>query len=126
MEKKELTSSQQKGIVALIECNSVEEAAKRIRVNKSTIYNWLKQDRFKNQLEAERAAVFREGLEKIKGATTNAAGTLIDLLKSKDENSRRLAAQKILDFALKIVEFQDFEERISRIEEILEQNQYKH
>lgn len=126
MGKSELTASQQRGIVALIECNSVEEAAKRIKVSKGTIYNWLKQGYFKDRLEEEREVAFREGLDTIKGATAKAARTLVGLLESKDENTKRLAAQQILSFALKVAEIQDLEERINRIEETLEQNQYKH
>jgi len=41
-------------------------------------------------------------------------------MKSKDENQRRIAAKTILDFSFRVIEYQDLEERISKIEDLIE------
>ncbi|MCK4815226.1 helix-turn-helix domain-containing protein, partial [bacterium] len=42
MRENTLTQNQQKTIRAILEANSIEEAAKKARISRSTIYNWLK------------------------------------------------------------------------------------
>jgi len=46
--------------------------------------------------------------------------TMIELLDSEDESTKRLAAKDILSFSLKALEVQNLEERIERIEDLLE------
>ncbi|MFC2169930.1 hypothetical protein ACFLRM_05135 [Acidobacteriota bacterium] len=125
MKKEELSAAQLRTITALLESNSIEEAARRANVSRATIYNWQKQPLFSDRLEQERKTLFDEGLSLLKGATTKAAKTLIELLKSSDTKIRRLAAKEILNFAIKAVETQDLEERINILEEMLEQNKDK-
>ena len=122
MRENTLTQNQQKAIRAILEANSIEEAAKKARISRSTIYNWLKDEHFKECLERERKALFEEGLSALKGAAAKAAKTLIELLESKDRNTRRLAAKEIINFAIKAVETRELEERIIKLEELLEQN----
>lgn len=122
MEKRELTSKQRKAIKYILENNSIEEAAREAKISRGSIYNWLKDEHFKERLERERTILFEEGLNALKGATTKAAKTLIELLESSDRNARRLAAKEIISFAIKAVEIKELEERVSQLEEILEQN----
>ena len=125
MRKNELTANQLRAITYILENNSIEETARRTKVSRGTIYNWLKQDLFKARLEQERKTLFEEGLNALKGATAKAAKTLIDLLDCKDRNTRRLAAKEIISMAFKANEIKELEERIDRLEEILEQSKYK-
>lgn len=125
MSKNTLTQNQQKAIRAILEANSIEEAAKKVKISRGTIYNWFKDVHFKECLERERKALFEEGLSVLKGAAAKAAKTLIELLESKDRNTRRLAAKEIINFAIKGVETGELEERIIKLEELLEQNKHK-
>ena len=102
--------------------SSIEEASRDSKIARSTIYGWLKQDSFKNKLEQERKKLFEEGLNALKAATTKAAQTLIKLLDSKDRATRRLASKTIIDFAIRAVEMKELEERVSQLEELVEQN----
>ena len=104
MRKNKITQNQQKAIRAILEANSIEEAAKKAKISRSTIYNWFKDEHFKECLERERKALFEEGLSVLKGAAAKAAKTLIELLESKDRNTRRLVAKEIINFAIKAVE----------------------
>lgn len=126
MKKTALTSRQLKVITYILESNSIEEAAKKAKVSRSTIYNWLKDNRFKQQLEKERKALFNEGLNALKAATSKAAKTLIRLLDSKDKKTRRLAATQIISVELKVAELHDLQERVERIEEHLGKSQFLH
>jgi len=125
MRKNGLTANQLRTITHILENNSIEETARKAKVSRGTIYNWLKQDSFKARLEQERKTLFEEGLGTLKGATAKAAKTLIELLGSKDRNTRRLAAKEIISMAFKANEIRELEERIFRLEELLGQNKHK-
>jgi molybdenum-dependent DNA-binding transcriptional regulator ModE len=116
----ELKAKQLRAIMVIIEAGSMEEAARRAGVGKTALYEWMKQEPFRKRLEEARAEVFNEGLGVIKAGTSKAARKLIELLDSRNENTRRLTAQEILALSLKIKETQEFERRIERLEELLE------
>ncbi len=119
MEKKELSAGQLKAIAALLATRTVEEAAKRAKVSRSTLFDWLKLERFKERLKEERETLFDEGIGALKAATRTASAKLIALLNSRNENVRRLTAKEIIGVSLKIAEVQDLEERVSKLEEML-------
>ena len=121
MEKDKLNSTQLKTVACILESSSVEEAAKKAKVSRTTIYNWLKDEHFKERLKKEREALFIESLGLIKQATREAVNVLVDLLKCKNETTRRLAAREILGFSIRITEIKDIEERVSKVEQIVEQ-----
>ncbi len=123
MENKTLTPNQHKAIKSILGNNTIEEAARKANLSRSTIYSWLKDEHFKECLEKERKILFEEGLNALKGATVMAAKTLIELLECNDRSTRRLAAKEIISFAIKAVETKELEERVSQLEELLEQNQ---
>ncbi|TET67928.1 MAG: hypothetical protein E3J56_12050 [Candidatus Aminicenantes bacterium] len=121
MEKTKLTGNQLKVISFICESKSIEEAARKAKVSRATIYNWLKNEKFKEILKKEREALFVESLEVLRQATRKAASVLINLLKSNDETTKRLAAKEIINLTLRTTEIWDLEERMSKIEEIVEQ-----
>jgi len=115
-----LTGKHLKAIAEILAAGTMEEAARRSGVSKSTLYEWMKQEPFYKRLEEARAEVFNEGLGIIKAGTSKAARKLIELLDSRNENTRRLTAQEILALSLKISETQEIERRLERLEELLE------
>jgi len=125
MEKAKLTPKQLRAISCILESSSIEEAAKKAKVSRASIYNWLKNEKFKEILKKEREALFVESLEVLRQATRKAANVLINLLKSNDETTKRLAAKEIINLTLRTTEIWDLEERMSKIEEIVEQK-YQH
>jgi transposase len=117
MEKTELTQSQVNAIRWLLECNSIDEAAKRAHVSRSSVYNWLKEEPFRETLRRERETMFTESLGVLKQATGRAVRELLNLLDSSNETTRRLAAREILCQALRATEIRELEERLLKIEE---------
>lgn len=121
MEKAKLTQNQLRVIRCILETNSLEGASRRAKVSRSSIYNWLKDETFRKRLRKERDTLFYESLDLLKQATREAVNVLINLLKSKNETTRRLVAREILNQSLRITEIRDLEERISEIEQIVKQ-----
>ena len=122
MEKKELTQGQLNVIRWLLECSSIDEAAKRADVSRSSIYNWLKEAPFRETLLREREVMFAESLDLLKQATGRAVSELINLLGSSNETTRRLAAREILSQSLRVTEIRDLEERLFNIEQYIKDN----
>ena len=121
-QKPELSGRQLAAIHGLLEFGTVDAVARKLKISRSTLYSWLNQELFRSQLEKERKSIYQNGLERLKAATEKAAEALIQLLESKDRRERRFAAKDIINFAIKAVESQDLEERISHLEELLERN----
>lgn len=121
MEKTSLSPSQLKTISCILEANSLEQAARKAKISRSSIYLWLKDQSFKARLEKERDILFHEHLNLLRQAVGKATKVLIDLLKSEDETSKRLSAREILSQSLRITEIRSLERRISWLEEVVEQ-----
>ena len=115
-----LTPRQILAIGHLIGCASKEEASRKAKVSRGTLYAWLKEDHFKKELEFQRNELIQDSLSKLKCAINKATDGLIELLGSEREDIKRLACKDVLDFALKSIELEDYEKRISKIEEFVE------
>ena len=115
-----LTPRQYKAIEALLEAPTITAAAQAAGVARVTLYEWLKQGPFREALETARASLYRAGVDTLKGAAEKAAGRLIELLDSKNENTRRLTAHEILTLAIRIDENQTLEKRLTALEQALE------
>jgi len=116
---RELTARQRHAIPLILESQTIEAAARAAGISKTTLYEWMKQDPFRLELESSRAALFKEGMDALKGAAGKAARKLVELLDSRNENTRRLTAREILTLGMKINEIQELERRVEQLEEIL-------
>ena len=124
--EKGLTRKQVEAIPHLVGARSLEEGCKKARVAKSTLYQWLKDETFKNELERQRDEVIREALERLKASITRAVDGLIKLAEDKEKGIRLRAIEKILDFFLKVKEVDEIEVRLEKVERvILERRTYR-
>jgi len=112
-----------KALSALVSEPSVEAAARASGIGRSFFFDLLRDAEFKAELDKARAEAFAAGLAALKAAASKAATTMVELLDSPNQNTRRLAAVSVLTLGLKVVEVEDFERRLSRLEEILEKGQ---
>ena len=103
-------------ILALIAEPTIEGAALVSGVGRSTIFQWLQDEAFAGELTRARTRAFDSGLNVLKGATERAAAVLIDLLKSRNETTKRLSAVAILEIALKVHDGADLEARLLALE----------
>jgi len=116
-QEKGLSAKQLKGIAAILEESSMERAAQRAGVNRSTLWRWLEIPAFRKELESLQRAAFSGALAQLQGAARLAVERLIEALDSKNAIERRLAASEILELCFKGKEIGEFAERLSELED---------
>jgi len=104
----------------LLQGESIKDAARKTKISQSSLYEWMKEPEFQERLQEARETLFHEGLSQLKSAMIEASDVLKKLLKSDDEAQRRLAARAIFDYGLRGFDLQEIEDRLSKIEEILD------
>ena len=117
----ELTARQLRVIPFLLESPSIEEGCKKARVAKATFYSWLKEEAFKEALRSQREEVIQGGLETLKANVSKATETLVRLLDSEKEAIQVRAAEDIIEFTQKALDFERIEKRVDDLERRLVQ-----
>ncbi len=113
----ELTSRQQLAITEILASRSLEEARRRIRASKGTLYGWLKDPVFQAELTRQRQAVVEQAFERLKAGLTHAVDKLLALLQAEGQPSLQLrAAQTILEHGIKALELRELEQRLEALE----------
>ncbi len=118
---KKLSGRQLRVIPYLLVSSSIEEGCKRAQVSKGAVYEWLKDESFRQELKRQRDAVIERGLDSLKANLTKATDTLVKHLDSKRENISIRAAESIIEFTQKALEREELERRIEALEERLMQ-----
>lgn len=114
--------SKEAALPILATCPNYCEAAKIIGCSTEQIYEWLKDIGFKARLDQLRTEVVaqsvNEAVSKLKDAMTRAVDTLIALLVREDYPAvQRAAANDILGHIQKFKELEEFEKRLSKLEQ---------
>ncbi len=117
--KEKLTEKQVRIIPFLLGAPSMEEACKQAKISKVTVYGWLKEDTFREELRKQRDEVVRRALEALQANVTKATKTLVKHLDSKHENISIRAAESIIAYTQKVLEHDELERRIEALEEKL-------
>lgn len=91
-----LTSRQQRAIVSLLECPTIEAASKNARVSRSTLYDWLNIPAFKEELERAKRQQFQAALGQMHSLVPKAIEGLKELACSSNEQVRLRACVEIL------------------------------
>lgn len=117
-----LTSKQILAISHIIGSPSLEEACRRAKISKGTLYTWLKTDIFKNELKRQREEVVNDSLAILKSAIARATEELIKLMDIAKPDLRRLVCKDILDYGLKAIEIEKVEARIDELEDRITKN----
>ena len=111
-----LTPRQLRVIPYLLNAPSIEDGCKKARVAKATFYGWLKEEAFREVLERHREEVIRGGLETLKANVCRATETLVRLLDSEKETIQVRAAEDIIEFTQKALDFEHIEKRVDDLE----------
>jgi len=112
----ELKENQILAIEALMSSKTYTAAAALAGCSRVTLYRWMKTDLFKAELSKQKNELIERSSRKLAGAMDQAIEVLIQLLKSKNQNVRRLAAGNLIDYCLKFSAFTDIEFRIKALE----------
>jgi hypothetical protein len=115
-DNKRLTDRQLRVIAYLLTSPSTEEACRRAKINKTTVYEWLRNETFREELKRQRDAVIEHALDSLKANISKATQTLVKHLDSKRENISIRAAEDIIEFTEKALEHEELERRIEALE----------
>src|SRR5262245_56769243 len=115
-DSKPLTARQMRVIPYLLGAPSLEEGCKRAQVSKVTVYEWSKQENFRQELKRQRHEMIERALVSLKANVSKATETLVKLLDSKSEPIKARAAEDIIEFAQKAIEHEELERRIEALE----------
>ena len=114
-----LTHRQRRVIPHLLAAPSTEEACRRARINKTTVYEWLKEESFREELKRQRDEMIERALDSLKASVAKATETLVKLLDSDKETIRARAAENLIEFAQKAIEVEELEKRIEALENFM-------
>ena len=104
----ELSVRQLRVIPYLLGAPSVEEGCKRARVSKAAVYGWLRDETFRHELKRHRDAVIERALDSLKANISKATETLVKLLDSEKEVIQARAAEDIIEFTQKALEYENW------------------
>jgi len=111
-----LSEKQIIAIQALMSSKTITEASSLAGVGRGTLYRWLKDDLFQQELSKQKNELIEQSSRKLSGALEQAVNVLIELLHAKNQNIRRLAACNLIDYAFKSADITDIEKRIKALE----------
>jgi hypothetical protein len=112
-----LTHKQLTALAALLSKHTVTQAAAEAGVSRTTIYTWLRQPDFTQELRKAQNAAIEAAASRLAGGLSEAIEELARLIKSADTDSvKRLACSDWISFSLRLREFSDLEQRIEALE----------
>ena len=109
-------SNKEKVLSALLQSNSVAEAAKISGIAERTIYRYLNEKDFQTEVRAARRSVVETSIGQIQGAASEAVETLKKNLHCGNPSAEIRAAQIILENSVKGIEMLDILERLEILE----------
>lgn len=105
-------------VAALLVQPNVESAAKAAGVSIATARRWSKRQEFSERYAEARREVMRAVIAEVQGAAREAVACLREICQRGEVESARVSAAKsLLDMALRAVELEDLEKRITRLEQ---------
>jgi len=116
--EKELTALQVKACGALLEGNSIENAAKIAGCSSMSVDRWIKIPAFQKLLNEGKRAGFAVATTKLARGSSLAVDTLTEIMLDVDVSPsvRVRASEAILSNAVKLSEMADLQDRISAVE----------
>jgi len=96
---------------------SVEKASEVSHVSRQTIYNWLSQEGFKNELRKRQSILFQSLSKRLMNITVKALQVLEDCLDSRNESIRLRASGIALSSLKNVIDTADIEDRLTALEE---------
>jgi hypothetical protein len=120
---KNLEQKQEKAISALLQAQSLREAAKEAGISEATLHRWLKLEAFQEAYRAAKREVVNFAICRLQRSSGKAVETLEGIMKGAGNpaTSKVSAAKIVLEMALKGVEVEDLERRIADLEKFVRQ-----
>lgn len=109
-------TNKEKAVNALLNTNSITEAAKACKLSEATIYRYLNDETFQKEYRKARRSLVETSIGQIQKACGEAVETLKRNLHCENPNAEIRSAQIILDTAYKGIELIDILERLEVLE----------
>jgi len=124
-EKKD--QKQDRAIAALLKAETIRDAAKEAGIAEATLHRYLKDDAFKKAYREAKRAVVDHAICQLQRSAGKAVKALSSIIDEADApaSARVSAAKTILEVAMKAVEIEDLERRITDLERVVDQNKQK-
>ncbi len=122
--KTKLTARQLKAIPHIVSSPTYTEGCKKAKINKTTLYKWLKEPEFKAELDHQRNEIAAEAFGVLSQGLTQAVEALVSLLDNKDDRLKRLTAKDVIDFIIRHKENEDLDERLTEIEKLIAEKKF--
>jgi hypothetical protein len=117
-----LARKQEDAIAALLTQRNIEEAAHAAGIGVRTLLRWLRLPEFDAAYREARRAAFKQSIARLQQGSTAAATTLLKMLvdAGTPASVRVRAAECILGHAIKAIEIEDIEARVTELERAAE------
>ena len=116
-----LSRKKEQAIAALLSQPSIGGAAKKIGIGEKTLFRWLRLDDFQKEYKNARRQVIDQTIAQIQSVMSEAVQTLLNVMSddAAPASAKVSAARALLDIGFKVVEIEDLENRIEKIEKNL-------
>src|SRR5690349_21826462 len=113
-----LTPKQERGVLALLEHSTLEEAASAAGVGKTTLWRWLQMPDFQAAFMQARRDAVRHAVARLQKYAGEAVETLHAVMTDTNAPAfaRTGAAKAMLDYAMKAIELEDLAGRVALLE----------
>ena len=115
-----LTRKHEQAIAALLSASSIKAAAIEAGIGEATLWRWLQLPDFQTAYRAARRQIVERAVSELEAACGEAVETLKRNLHCENPAVEIRAAQIILEQGIKGVELMDLQERVERLESLLE------
>lgn len=122
--KEKVGAKQEAAILALLSSRNIEEAARVAGVNQRTLFRWMKDPAFIAAYRAARRAAFAQTVARLQYASSAAASVLLKVLAdpATPTSTKVRAAESVIAHAVKAMEVDDIEARVTELERAAEEN----
>ena len=118
-----IEAKQERAISALLQAQTMREAAKEAGISESTLLRWLHDENFLEAYRKAKRQVVQLAICQLQRSAGKAVKILLEVAEGKfnPASARVSAAKTILEMSFKALELEDLEKRISELEKLVKQ-----
>ena len=105
--------------------SNLTKASKEIGVDREQIYNWLRDEEYRKQVDDLRTALVDEAISGLKSNVSKATGVLVSLMEDENPQIRLKAANDVINHVAKFIEMRDIEGRLKEMEKVVKAGNFK-
>ena len=117
-----LKPKQEEAILSLLSTRSVEDTARAVKITPRTLYRWLNEPEFDRAYRMARRKAFGQATARLQQASSAAVSVMMKTMvdAGAGASTRLRAADLVYSHALKAIEVEDIDARVSELERAAE------